>query len=85
MVMGDQGYRKDDVAAVDEDINTPTSEESVCSNQHQSPNDTKYWVPIVSDGLKPPIGMLFSEWEEVHAMYEKYVEASGFDIRMSTN
>lgn len=44
-----------------------------------------YWIPVVSDEIKPKKGSLFPSSEAVDAMYARYALEAGFDVRKTTN
>jgi len=44
----------------------------------------KFYIPVVAEGLKPKVGMIFDNLDDAHSFYSKYAKACGFAIRKST-
>ncbi|KAI3813106.1 hypothetical protein L1987_17822 [Smallanthus sonchifolius] len=54
--------------------------------QRVSPNSgKKYYTPVVSQSVKPAVGMVFDSIEHAFSFYEKYALCSGFSIRRTSS
>ncbi|KAJ9542396.1 LOW QUALITY PROTEIN: hypothetical protein OSB04_028902 [Centaurea solstitialis] len=59
--------------------------QNLCSSKvFEAPDGTKRWIPIVDESLKPVLNSLFDTLDQAITMYNNYVEASGFDTRLTS-
>ncbi|CAH1429787.1 unnamed protein product [Lactuca virosa] len=54
-----------------------------CIDQHLVITDKSYWIPTVSDELKPIKDLKYPSDHAIEDMYIKYAFATGFDVRKS--
>ncbi|KAK9062848.1 hypothetical protein SSX86_020038 [Deinandra increscens subsp. villosa] len=57
-----------------------------CSRVFSTPNGSKLYKPDVdAEFLPPPIGTVYTDWQEIVAMYSRYASKAGFSTKLGTN
>ncbi|XP_052626901.1 protein FAR1-RELATED SEQUENCE 5-like [Lactuca sativa] len=57
-------------------------EESHVTHDYVSPGGSSYWIPVVSDNIKPKINSIFDSYTSALSMYYNYASLAGFDVRL---
>ncbi|CAI9290111.1 unnamed protein product [Lactuca saligna] len=72
-----------DDTIVDDNIDLQ-KEQSHVTHDYVSPGGSPYWIPIVSDHIKPKINSTVDSYGATLSMYKDYASEVGFDVRLGT-
>nr|KAJ0210169.1 hypothetical protein LSAT_V11C400212330 [Lactuca sativa] len=57
-------------------------EQSLVTHDYVSPGGSSYWIPVVSDHIKPRINSIVESYSTALSMYNNYASFAGFDLRL---
>ncbi|CAI9300105.1 unnamed protein product [Lactuca saligna] len=64
------------------DFQKDDAEQSHVTHDYVSPGGSSYWIPVVSDHIKPKINSIFDSYRAALSMYYNYASLAGFDVRL---
>ncbi|XP_052621065.1 protein FAR1-RELATED SEQUENCE 5-like [Lactuca sativa] len=67
---------------IDDDNIEFQKEQSHVTHDYVSPGGSSYWIPVVSDNIKPKINSIFDSYTTTLSMYYNYASLAGFDVRL---
>ncbi|XP_023753803.1 uncharacterized protein LOC111902173 [Lactuca sativa] len=63
-------------------LNFKNVKQSHVTHDYVSPGGSSYWIPVVSDNIKPKINSIFDSYTATLSMYYNYSSLAGFDVRL---
>nr|KAJ0200280.1 hypothetical protein LSAT_V11C600333110 [Lactuca sativa] len=67
---------------IDDDNIDFQKEQSHVTHDYVSPGGSSYWIPVVSENIKPKINSIFDSYTTTLSMYYNYASLAGFDVRL---
>ncbi|CAI9293994.1 unnamed protein product [Lactuca saligna] len=67
---------------IDDDNIEFQKEQSHVTHDYVSPGGSSYWIPVVSDNIKPKFNSIFDSYTTTLSMYYNYASLAGFDVRL---
>nr|KAJ0194302.1 hypothetical protein LSAT_V11C800424540 [Lactuca sativa] len=59
-------------------------EQSHFTHDYVSPGGSSYWIPVVSDRIKPKVNSIVESCSATLSMYNNYASLAGFDVRLGS-
>ncbi|KAL7606378.1 hypothetical protein Lser_V15G16982 [Lactuca serriola] len=63
-------------------LNFRNVKQSHVTHDYVSPGGSSYWIPVVSDNIKPKINSIFDSYTATLSMYYNYSSLAGFDVKL---
>ncbi|CAI9287519.1 unnamed protein product [Lactuca saligna] len=64
------------------DSSNHNPEQSHATHDYVSPGGSSFWIPAVSDNIKPKINSIFDSYTATLSMYYNYASLANFDVRL---